>query len=917
MPEGSNVEALQALQEAEARHRQILNSAIDTVIISTDLEGRVTSWNEGARRIIGYGEEEMIGRRVDFFFTPEDRESGRLQAEMAEALTHGRSTREGWRVRSNGEYFWASGQMTPLRGESGVTGFVKIVWDRTAEKSAAEALEAMAEQLRMAQAAGGVGTFIIDVANNTLTVTPEFCRLFGVPVRPVIDAEEIERLVLSEDRASGSNLLSRNTGTAQLTTEYRVRRANDGAVRWIARRAEFLRDEQGNVLQMRGVTQDITEQKAAEQTLRESEAQFRTFAQSVPNQVWTAMADGQLEWFNDRVFEYSGRSHEDLASKGWSCILHPDDVSAASAAWEEAVREGTLFETEFRIRRTDGAYRWHLVRALPVMGDAGVVRWLGTNTDIQEQKNAIDHLAQSNETLENEVARHAADRDRMWRLSTNVMIVADFSGQILNVNPAWTQIFGWTEDELVGTRFIDFIHPDDLAATKAEMRRLQRGTTILNFENRYRDKSGQYHILSWMAVPDSGFIHAIGRDITAEKEAALELEQAQEALRHAQKMEAVGQLTGGIAHDFNNLLTGIIGSLDMLQRRMQQGRTIDVERYISAAMTSANRAAALTHRLLAFSRRQPLDPRAVNANRLVTGMEELLRRTIGETIQLEIVTAGGLWQTLCDPHQLENAILNLAINARDAMPGGGTLTIETCNAHLDTSYAARLRDVRPGQYVCICVTDTGYGMTPDVMAKAFDPFFTTKPIGQGTGLGLSMIYGFARQSEGYARIYSEIDKGTTVKLYLPRHYGDAEESEQPSNELTDAHRSHNSETVLVVEDESAVRALVVDVLEELGYRAVEADDGPAGLKLLQSDMRIDLLVTDVGLPGLNGRQLADAARQARPGLKILFMTGYAENAAIAGGFLEPGMEMITKPFAVEALAHRIRSMIDSATRYGL
>jgi CheY-like chemotaxis protein len=327
-------------------------------------------------------------------------------------------------------------------------------------------------------------------------------------------------------------------------------------------------------------------------------------------------------------------------------------------------------------------------------------------------------------------------------------------------------------------------------------------------------------------------------------------------------------------------------------------------------MTSANRAAALTHRLLAFARRQPLDPKTVNANRLVTGMEELLRRTIGEAIALEVVTAGGLWQTLCDPHQLESAILNLAINARDAMPDGGALTIETCNTHLDNAYAAKQRDVQPGQYVCICVTDTGTGMTKDTLEKAFEPFFTTKPIGQGTGLGLSMIYGFARQSDGYARIYSEVGEGTTVKLYLPRYYGEAEGADSSLDELSPAHRAEAGEVVLVIEDETAVRDLVVDVLEELGYQTVQAADGPTGLRLLQSSMRVDLLVTDIGLPGLNGRQVADAARQLRPDLKVLFMTGYAENAAIANGFLEPRMEMITKPFAVEALAARIRDMIE-------
>jgi signal transduction histidine kinase/PAS domain-containing protein/ActR/RegA family two-component response regulator len=395
------------------------------------------------------------------------------------------------------------------------------------------------------------------------------------------------------------------------------------------------------------------------------------------------------------------------------------------------------------------------------------------------------------------------------------------------------------------------------------------------------------------------------------EERTAQLQENEEALRQAQKMEAVGQLTGGIAHDFNNLLTGIVGSLDLMQTRIAQGRTESVERYAKAAMSSANRAAALTHRLLAFARRQPLDPKPVNVNQLISSMEDLLRRTIGESIAMELVTAGGLWTTLCDPNQLEAAILNLAINARDAMPKGGKLIIETANSHLDNAYAAAQRDVTPGQYVAVCVTDTGVGMPPDVITRAFEPFFTTKPLGQGTGLGLSMVYGFAKQSEGHVRIYSEMGQGTTVKIYLPRHRGAVEEDGVATG-LTDSFRAEPGQTVLVVEDEPVVRDLIVEVLQDLGYRALEAADGPAGLKILHSNARIDLLISDVGLPGLNGRQLADQAREKRPALKVLFITGYAENATIAQGFLEPGMEMITKPFAVEDLARRIREIIDAS-----
>jgi signal transduction histidine kinase/DNA-binding response OmpR family regulator len=389
-----------------------------------------------------------------------------------------------------------------------------------------------------------------------------------------------------------------------------------------------------------------------------------------------------------------------------------------------------------------------------------------------------------------------------------------------------------------------------------------------------------------------------------------ERERIEETLRHSQKMEAVGQLTGGLAHDFNNLLTGITGSLELLQTRIAQGRITELDRYISAARGATDRAAALTHRLLAFSRRQTLEPRAVQANRLIAGMEELIQRTIGPSIHLEVVKGGGLWTTLCDPNQLENALLNLCINARDAMPDGGRLTIETENAHLDRR-AALTRDVTPGQYVGLHVTDTGVGMPPEIIARAFDPFFTTKPLGQGTGLGLSMIYGFVRQSGGQVQIYSEVGRGTSVKLYLPRYRGtETEEQVHDTAAPADTLRAEANETVLVVDDEPTVRMLVMEVLSELGYIALEAEDGGAGLRILLTEQRIDLLVTDVGLPGgMNGRQLADAARVRRPALKVLFITGYAENAVFGNGVLEAGMQVIAKPFAMEVLASRIRAMI--------
>ena len=368
-----------------------------------------------------------------------------------------------------------------------------------------------------------------------------------------------------------------------------------------------------------------------------------------------------------------------------------------------------------------------------------------------------------------------------------------------------------------------------------------RGEPVHQFHVRLIRADGAPVSFAWSAVPDdtpgSQLFYTVGRDITEDL-------RREQMLRQSQKMEAVGQLTGGLAHDFNNLLAGISGSLELMKARLEQGRVNDVDRYLTAAYGAAKRAAALTHRLLAFSRRQTLMPRPIDVNRLVADMEELVRRTVGPAILVEVVGSVGLWPALVDPSQLENALLNLCINARDAMPDGGKITVETANKWLDR-WAAQSHAVPEGQYLSICVTDTGTGMSPEVVERAFEPFFTTKPIGEGTGLGLSMIYGFAQQSGGQVRIYSEMGQGTTVCIYLPRHYGESVVEEEVGS--TALPRSEQGETVLIVDDEPTVRMLVTEVLSDLGYTAIEAADSQAGLKVLQSDVRIDLLVTDVGL----------------------------------------------------------------------
>ena len=387
-----------------------------------------------------------------------------------------------------------------------------------------------------------------------------------------------------------------------------------------------------------------------------------------------------------------------------------------------------------------------------------------------------------------------------------------------------------------------------------------------------------------------------------------ERESLEASLRQSQKMEAVGQLTGGLAHDFNNMLMGIGGSLELIKIRLSEGRARDLDRYISAAEAAVRRASVLTHRLLAFSRRQTLEPRPTNINQLVIGMEELIRRTIGPSIQLQVVSAPGLWTTVVDPNQLENALLNLCLNSRDAMPKGGRLTIETKNQYLN-DVEARQRDLPPGEYACLCVSDTGTGMSSDIASHVFEPFFTTKPLGEGTGLGLSMIYGFARQSGGQISVQSEIGQGTSMSLYLPA----SSDPPERSNLNAQAHSPQaigTGEVVLVIDDEATIRMLVADALHDAGYSVIEAWDGPSGLRLLESQPRVDLLITDVGLPGgMNGRQVADAARTLRPDLKILFITGYANATSLRSGQLGEGMQIVPKPFELNVLTQKVRDLI--------
>jgi PAS domain S-box-containing protein len=942
--------ALRDRRADDVRHRQVLDSAMDFAILSLDLQGVITGWNRGAELILGWSEGEVLGRPASITFTPEDQAAGIPDAERRTARESGRAADERWHVRKDGLRFWASGELMRLESERGRhVGYVKILRDRTGQHQAGEALREAEAGLRRAQDAGGVGVFWVGVDDDILHASPAFCRIYGLPERDTYPAASFEQLIIPEDAHLVSRSSSRQKGEPPRNVEYRIRRADTGELRYIARKAEVEFDVTGRPVRFAGVAQDVTERKSAEarqaallelgDRLRDlsDPADISYAASEILGKVLGVSRVGygtidkvretitiERDWNAPGIQSLAGTLHfrnygtyiDDL-KRGETVVVRDaeqdprtrDTADALKAISAQAFVNMPLLEQGGFVALL---YANHAAARQWSEGDLALMREVAERVrGATERARQAAELIRLNETLEQQVAERTRDRDRIWRLSTDVMLVADFEARIGAVNPAWTSLFGWEADELLGQDFMTLIHPEDVGASLAEVGKLADGVKTLRFENRYRAKDGSYRWLSWTAVPDEQFIHAVGRDIQAEKEAAEALKRTEEALRQAQKMEAVGQLTGGLAHDFNNLLTGIAGSLELLQTRMSQGRLTDLDRYINAAQGASRRAAALTHRLLAFSRRQTLDPKPTDVNALVAGMEELIRRTVGPAIKIEVVGAPSLWTALVDPNQLENALLNLCINARDAMPYGGRITIETANKWLDHQ-AAKQRDLQPGQYLSLCVTDTGTGMSPDVVARAFDPFFTTKPIGEGTGLGLSMIYGFARQSGGQVRIYTEVGQGTTMCLYFPRHYG-ANDVNEPVPDLRDAPRAQAGETVLIVDDEPTVRMLVTEVLEDLGYMAIEAADAAAGLKVLQSDVRIDLLITDVGLPGgMNGRQMADAGRVTRPDLKILFITGYAENAVVGNGHLEPGMEVLTKPFVMETLASRIKDLLSRA-----
>ncbi|GGK40884.1 PAS domain S-box protein [Salinarimonas ramus] len=951
-----------AVEAWDAMQRDAILAQLAEGIIVADAQGRITFVNDAAERLHG---TKLLGVAPDAYsdayslLTEDGAPHPSQDLPLARAVLHGERVEEArWRIRRpDGSEVVAIGSARPILSPDGTrTGAVLTVRDDTARLAAEAALRASEARLAFLDRLGAVSVPIADADAVLATTTRMLGEHLGLAICAYADMDADEdgftirgdwaapasRSIVGRYRLVdfGALAVARlRAGEPLVVEDIRRDLPPEAAATFQAigigatvcmplvkggrltalmaihdRVPRRWTDEEISLL--RAVTARSwahVERVAAAAELRVSEARLTRAFEAGALGAWELDLTTLAAWRSpqhDRIFGYEDMLPEWTYGQFLDHIV-PEDRARVDAAFQEAIADLSRWEFECRIRRADGEERWIAGQGRVDAGPDGTARRIeGMVRDVTGRRLAEERLRELNDTLARRVAERTAERDRIWRLSTDMMLVARFDGTIAAVNPAWTTLLGWSEAELVGADFPSLVHPDERAGTLAEMGRLGEGATTFRFENRYRARDGSYRWLSWTAVPEAGLIHAVGRDVTAEREQALALAKAEDALRQSQKLEAMGQLTGGVAHDFNNLLTPIIGPLDMLVRR---GIGSERERrLLDAALQSAERAKVLVQRLLAFARRQPLRPSSVDIATLVGGMADLIGSTLGPSIEVRVDLAPDLPKAHADANQIEMALLNLGVNARDAMPSGGTLTIAAAPARVEAQTidiaAQAVPALAPGAYVRLTVADTGIGMDEATRARAIEPFFSTKGIGKGTGLGLSMVHGLAAQLGGALSIESALGQGTRIHLWLPVGAADAAGAERPAGASAPAQAERGA--ALVVDDEELVRMSVADMLVDLGFSVSEATSGEEALRRLDEGGPFAILVTDHLMPGMSGVDLARAAQRTRPSLPILIVSGYADVETIA-----PDLPRLAKPFRPAELASQIARLLpeDGAT----
>ena len=925
-----------ALRDSEARLRYIVEGARDYAIFATDAEGRITDWLAGAAAVFGWTAEEVTGQPVDITFTPEDRAAGAPAWERETARAEGVAPNIRWHLKRDGTRVFIDGATRALRDAEGRTrGFLKIGQDVTERRAAEAALRESEARFRTMAGAVGDVFYLTDLERGALLyLSPAYEQVWGRPPAELMaDLGRFPDTIHPDDRRAVLAAQERQRRGKPVRIEYRVVRP-DGTTRWILDRCFPVDGEVGR--RSAGIATDITARVQAEAALRESEARLRQFGEASSDLLWIRHAATlRFDYVSPAFERIYGLRREDIIGPDdltlWADLIVPEDRARVLGQLGK-VRAGARVDFEFRIHRvSDGELRWIRNIDFPLRdADGRITRIGGIAQDVTEQRRVAAALAASE-------ARFRGLAEGMpqlvWRAAAG--------GQWRWASPQWCAYTGQAEAETLGLGWLAAVHPDDHATTMAawaeapehglldvrhrlrhaatgewrwHQTRAQRVPGVPEREGDWLGTCTDVHdqvLAAEVLARSREDLEEIVAERTGELERAISALQAEaedriaaeEKLHQAQKMEAIGRLTGGIAHDFNNMLQGVTGALSLARRRIEDGKPERAVRFLDGAHEAAIRAAGLTRRLLAFARRQHLEPRRVAPDALVRDMAELVRRAIGPDINLEVHTNAGAAVVRCDPNELESAILNLCVNARDAMPSGGRLVISTAEVTLARADLAGEEGVAPGDFVEIAVEDTGTGMTPEVLARVTEPFFTTKPQGHGTGLGVSQVYGFAHQSGGLLRIESAPGRGTTVRILLPRRYGEAASDAlaEPPPPLAPARGG----TVLLVDDEAGVRGPVAERLRDLGLRVVEAGDGPEALRRFDETPDIDLVVSDVGLPGgMNGREVTEALRARRPGLPILFISGYS------GDILPPGVEVLGKPFDLDDLARRVLGMLE-------